>query len=58
MIVLLGAAGVTVTAMVVVAMILLTPHNLRGPARRPVMQQRAGTQAAAGRDGRRVGSAP
>ncbi len=57
MIVLLGAAGVIVTAMVAVAMILLTPHNLRGPAGRPMNAPRAVTQTAAEGDGLRV-SAP
>ncbi len=56
MIVLLGAAGVIVTAMVAVAMILLTPHNLRAPADRRVSERGPATGAPAQRDGLRVGS--
>jgi hypothetical protein len=58
MIVLLGAAGVIVTGMVAVAMILLTPYNLRTPADRPANGPRAAPQDVPERDGLQVGSAP
>lgn len=58
MIVLLGAAGVIVTTMVAVAMVLLTPHNLRIPVTRPRYGPLTAAQAAAELGALRVGSAP
>ncbi len=58
MIVLLGTAGVIVTTMVAVAMVLLTPHNLRIPATRPLPGPLTAAPAAAELGAVRVGSAP